>query len=244
MSTVIDDYYELRLYRCQPGRIADLHHRMGYEIHPLFDRAGVVRPLAYWEGFSGPQTPLYAYMLRWTDLDARMAAFNRFYTDPDWLAQRDASNAGGQMVDQIDVFFLRPSPAWAKVRDAKATGPVGGVHELRLQEVFAPEAGMAHAALGEAELPFLKQCGATVLGAFAMWYGSRLPRVVTLLAWPNLATRDAALQAYDEDPGLADRRSAERKKLGQPLFGRCDTYLMRPAPYGTARANLAPLPRA
>ncbi|MDR5653368.1 NIPSNAP family protein [Ruixingdingia sedimenti] len=238
----IDDYYELRLYEMVPGRTPDLHHRMSVEVPPLFARHGIPRPLAYWDGFAGPINPLYAYLLRWQNLDARMAAWNAFYADPEWIEIRDGSNAGRQMVDTTHIFILRPSPAWEPWRTPAAAGPVGGIHELRLHQVLNDDPARAHAALAEIDLPFLTARGAVVLGVFAGWYGTRLPQAVTLLAWPDMDTRQRAMDAYDTDPGILAARARERDDNRRPIFLRCDTHLMRPAPYGTAQAGLAPLP--
>lgn len=236
------DYFELRLYQCAPGRLQDLHHRMSREVPPLFARNGVVRPIAYWEAFGGPMTPLYAYMLRWQNLDERMAAFGRFYADPGWHKCRAESAAGREMVERIHVFFLRASPAWERLADPAGTGPVGGLHELRFLHVRGSDLARATAAIGEVELPFLQRRGATVLGVFNTWIGTRLPQLSTLVAWPTPEARSKALHELDADPEVARLRAVERQLLGRPTFTGGETYLMRPAPYGTAQANLAPLP--
>jgi hypothetical protein len=131
----IDDYYELRLYHLTPGRVGDMHHRMGWELPPLFERHGVVRPLVYWDGFAGFGGPIYAYMLRWRSLDERFRAFNGFYADPDWARQRDASNVGEPMIDRVDLMILRPAPAWRAGVDDAVLARRSGLHELRVQRL-------------------------------------------------------------------------------------------------------------
>ncbi|MBI1179246.1 MAG: hypothetical protein GC201_01730 [Alphaproteobacteria bacterium] len=236
------DYYELRLYRCVPGRLPDLHHRMGYELPHLFERHGVSRPLAYWDGHAGALGPLYCYMLKWHSLDERFRTFGGFYGDPEWLAQRDASNCGEPMIDRFDLMLLRPSPHWEALKTPGEPQPVGGIHELRLQQLSTRDAAEAGRVLAEVDLPYLRDRGATLLGLFMVWYGWKTPQAVILQAWPDLETREAALWEMETDPALQAVRKAERDRHGGPLLGIADTHLMRPAPYGVARHNLAPQP--
>jgi hypothetical protein len=243
MTDAPQDYYELRLYQCVPGRLPDLHHRMGYELPPLFERHGVPRPLAYWDGHGGLFSPLYAYLLKWPSLDDRFRAFGGFYADPDWIAHRDASNSGEQMIERLDLMILRPSPHWGKLKTPGEAVPIGGIHELRLQRLSTRNAAEAHRVLGEVDLPDLRARGATILGVFMVWYGWKTPHAVILLAWPDLETREAACQAHDADPQIQAIRKAERVRFGGPLLGSADTHLMRPAPYGIAHSNLAERPR-
>ena len=241
MTALFPPFYELRLYRCEPGRIPDLHTRMGDTVKPLFARHGVVQPLAYWSGVDGPMAPLYAYLLRWEDLDQRMAAFEGFYGDPDWHQQREDSNAGRQMVERIDVYFLSASSAW-KQDSADSSRAVGGIHELRLQRVLSNQAQAASDALADCDLPFFEAQGGEVLGAFDMRIGPRCPQAVQIIAWESETQRLAAWAAYDADPAIAERRAAERARFGRPLFEETTICAMEPASYGVARAGFGDLP--
>lgn len=242
MMDAPQDYYELRIYRCLPGRLPDLHHRMGYELPHLFARHGVARPLAYWDGYAGAFSPIYCYIQRWQSLDERFRAFGGFYADPEWIEQRDASNCGEQMIDRLDLMLLKPSPHWAALKTPGEAQPVGGIHELRLQRLSTRNAAEAHRVLAEVDLPYLRDRGATILGLFMVWYGWKTPHAVILLAWPDIGTREAAMDALDADPAIQTLRKAERETFGGPLLGTADSHLMRPAPYGIARNNLAPQP--
>jgi hypothetical protein len=237
-----DDYYELRLYQCVPGRLPDLHYRMSVEIPPLFARHGVVRPLAYWDGFAGPMTPLYAYILRWKNLDERMAAFTSFYADAEWARLRRESNAGKQMVERIDVYFLKGVTGWEAVNDPKQQGAIGGLHELRLRHTHGGNVPRANKTMLEVDLPAMRRHGATSLGLFNMWMGGLMPQVLSLVAWPDEAARAKGIAGYDADPAIRTARATERRELGRSLFNSGKTYLLRPAEYGTAQANLSPLP--
>jgi len=238
----INEYYELRLYEMVPTRKPGFHPLMERDVPPLFARAGIPRPLAIWENVSGPIAPLYAYLLPWSNLDERMRAWSRFYGDPEWVARRDANYAGQQRNERTHISILRPSPAWTRLRDPTATGPVGGLHEILIQELLNDDPGKAHEALAETDLPFLQAQGATVLGVFMTWFGTRMNQAVSILAWPNMETRQRAMTAHDSAPEVLAVRDAERRTFGRPLFGRAEVHLVTPVSYGIPHHNLVPRP--
>lgn len=223
-------FWELRLYEMLPRRLPDMHHQFAREVPPLFERAGVPVPLAYWDCFAGPMTSMLAYLLHWPDLDTRMAAWGRFYTDPQWWKQYEDAHGGEQMLERSHVLVLQASPAW---RASAAASPAPqGLHELRLLDLPPQAAGAAHAALAQVDVPCIEAHGAQVLGVFDQIVGQQLPRAVLLLAWPDLTTRDAAWAAHALDPGVKAARTVEQQAYGAPLIGGAEAFLLRPAPYG------------
>ena len=231
MSAPINDYHELRIYRCTPGRVGDLHHRMGFEIPPLFQRHGVVQPLAYWDGFGTLGAPLYAYLLRWPSLDERFKAFGNFYSDPDWGRQLTASNVGESMIDRLDLSILRPAAAWSAGVDDERLAARAGLHELRLQRLSTHNSVAAVERLAQDDLPFMAEHGGTPLGLFTTWFGARTPQAVMLIEWPDYAAREAAVLAREAAERSSERLREERRRFGGPLTLDYDVHLMTPAPY-------------
>ena len=213
-------YFELRLYQCVPGRIPDLHKRMTVDVPPIFSANGVSLPLISWIGYAGLRSPLYSYLLRWDDLDARMGSFGRFYKDPAWLAHRAASNAGREMVERIDVFILRPA---GPVSDFSLTAaPCDRLHEIRLQQVMARDVAAGMRAWQDHDLPLLEGHGCCNLGTFTMWYGTRMPQIVSLLTWPGFDARTKAFAALDAEDSRRPTRHDERVRFGRPIFDRAE----------------------
>jgi hypothetical protein len=228
--------WELRLYEMLPRRLPDMHHQFACEIPPLFERAGVPAPLAFWDSFAGPSTRMLAYLLRWNSLDERMAAWGRFYADPQWWKQYEDAHGGAQMLEQSHVLILRASPAWRP-----GVGPTpapGGIHELRMLDLLPRAGAAAHEALDRVDLPFLQARGAQVLGLFELAIGEGLPCAVALLAWPGIEARDAAWRAYGEDGGVQAARERERRTHGAPLVGRAQAWLLRLAGYSPRPGTL------
>jgi hypothetical protein len=177
-------------------------------------------------------TSMLAYLLHWPDLDARMAAWGRFYTDPQWWKQYEDAHGGDQMLERSHVLVLRASPAWQQAAPVSPTPQ--GLHELRLLDLLPQAATAAHDALAQVDLPCLQTQGAQVLGAFDQVLGQQLPRAVLLLAWPDLATREAAWTAHALDAGVNAARASEQQAHGAPLIGSAEAHLLRPAPYGAS----------
>lgn len=236
----ISDYFELRLYQMQPGRLPGFHPLMRDVALPLFARHAIPAPLAMWEGFAGSMAPLYAYIIPWASLDARMDAWRAFYADPDWRNALAESYATGQRVERSHVFILRPSPVWDGLRDPGHGGAVGGLHEIAFHDVLNQDAGLAHASLARHDLPFLQRRGAHVLGVFATWFGTRANQAITITAWPDAQTHQAATRALFTDAAIAEAHDAERRAHGRPLIRSSDVHLVKPLDYAPAQPNLAP----
>lgn len=228
MST--QGFWELRLYEMLPRRLPDMHHQFAREVPPLFERAGIPAPLAYWDCFAGPMTSMLAYLLHWPDLDARMAAWGRFYTDPQWWKQYEDAHGGEQMLERSHVLVLRASPAGSA---APRNAPLpSGLHELRTIDLLPQAPTAAHDVLARVDLPCLEAQGAQVLGVFDQVMGQQLPRAVVLLAWPDLASREAAWATHANDPLVRAARAREQQEHGAPLVGSAEAFLLRLAPYG------------
>lgn len=238
MST--QGFWELRLYEMLPRRLPDMHHQFAHEVPPLFERAGVPAPLAYWDCFAGPMTAMLAYILHWPSLDERMAAWGRFYADPQWWKQYEDAHGGQQMLERSHVLVLRASPAWQPASQAD-TGHAPlhtGLHELRLVNLLPQAATEAHQAFARVDLACVQAHGAQTLGLFDQVAGQHLPRAVALLAWPDLATRDAAWAAHATDAAVQAARASEQRAHGAPLVGSTEAYLLRPTAYGMPQAAL------
>ena len=240
----IDRYFELRLYQMVPSRMPDFHDLLGVQVPSIFEHNGIARPLGFWESHAGRLAPLFAYIIPWTNLDARMENWKRFYADPEWKEKLAANYAGEQRVERSDILILRPSPVWQRLKEPASDVEIGGVHELCFHDILNQDPAKAHDALAEIDLPFLKARGARILGVFSTWFGARMNQAVTILAWPDSATMQSAYREQIFDKAIIEARDAERARFGRPLFRGVDRHIMTPIPYGVPKANLGTEPRA
>ena len=103
--------YELRLYSATPGRIEDLHARFRDHLPKLMVRHGIDQ-VGRWTATAGPNGPLFLYLMAYDDMAQRERQWDAFYHDDEWWQIRAATNAGEEMVERFDLFFLRPNALW------------------------------------------------------------------------------------------------------------------------------------
>jgi hypothetical protein len=220
--------YELRLYSVTQGRMADVHSRFTDHLPALFTRHGV-NCVGAWTALAGPNAPRFVYLMAYRDYAHREAVWASFYTDPEWMRVRTETNAGHEMVERHDLFFLKPNAAW-QVASTPAAESVGGLHELVLQQIAPGQNAAANEFMTTTYLPLLRESGARTLGVFDMASGSGMQQVVMLHAWADaLAWRNGRL-AIEAASSLRQAFTAQRQKLGQPFFGRCEVNLLEPVP--------------
>jgi len=219
-----------------PTRMPDFHDLLGVQVPPLFERNGIPKPLGFWESYASKFAPLFGYIIPWESIDERMAAWQRFYTDPEWVEELVANYAGEQRVDRANVSILRALPMWHEFRSPLPATPVEGIHEMRIYAISDPKqvSGLSH--LENFEIPFLIKKGAQVLGIFEAWIGMPRNRVITFLAWPDEETMQQAHYKLQEAKA---HPLAEKPDL-IPQFDEVDIHIMKPISYGLPMTNLSP----
>lgn len=229
--------YELRLYSVAPGRMADVHSRFNDHLPALFERHGV-DCVGRWTALAGPDAPRFVYLMAYRDFAHREAVWAGFYQDADWWRIRAETNAGHEMVERHDLFFIKPNAAWPAVAGAAAQQAVGGLHELVQQQVAPGQTAAANEFMKQTWLPRLREAGARSLGVFDMAAGSGMQKVVLLYAWPDAVSWHAGHRRLEADASLRAELAAQRQKLGTTLFQRAEVNLLEPAPGMTIRAGL------
>jgi len=100
--------YEMRVYRCVPGRLPALLKRFENVTLELWTRHGI-EPVGFWTTEVGASNLDLTYMLRWASMSERETKWAAFATDPEWLAKRAESERDGPIVENIVNSFLRPT---------------------------------------------------------------------------------------------------------------------------------------
>lgn len=100
--------YELRVYRCLPGRLPALIKRFEQATLRLWEKHGIEQA-GFWTTVIGESNNDLTYMIRWASMADREARWKAFTTDPEWLAARDASEADGQILANVSSQFLAPT---------------------------------------------------------------------------------------------------------------------------------------
>jgi NIPSNAP protein len=106
--------YELRVYRCMPGRLPDLNKRFETVTLKLWEKHGI-RQVGFWTTMVGESNQELHYMLEWKDMAERERVFAGFMGDPDWHKARAETEKNGPIVANIHNTFLSPT-AYSKMK--------------------------------------------------------------------------------------------------------------------------------
>jgi len=100
--------YELRIYRCLPGRMPALLKRFETTTLRIWERLGI-RQAGFWTVLVGESNGDLYYLLRWESLADHEKKWNALVTDPEWNEKRAESERDGPIVASISNSFLQPT---------------------------------------------------------------------------------------------------------------------------------------
>jgi len=100
--------YEMRIYRCLPGRLPALLRRFETVTLKLWEKHGI-RQAGFFTTLVGASNQELTYLLAWDSMAERETRWNAFATDPAWLSARAESEKDGQIVENILNQFLQPT---------------------------------------------------------------------------------------------------------------------------------------
>lgn len=99
---------EMRVYRCLPGRLPALLKRFDTLTLKLWDKHGI-KQAGFFTTLIGASNQELTYFVAWESLADRETKWNAFQSDPDWIAGRAASEADGQILENITSQMLLPT---------------------------------------------------------------------------------------------------------------------------------------
>ncbi len=100
--------YELRTYRCLPGRLPALLKRFEEITLGFWQRHGI-RQAGFWTTEVGDSNHELVYLLAWESLAERDQKWTAFQADPDWIKQRAATEEPVRIVQDIKNQILKPT---------------------------------------------------------------------------------------------------------------------------------------
>ena len=100
--------YEMRVYRCLPGRLPALLKRFESVTLKLWDKHGI-RQAGFFTTLVGLSNQELTYFLAWESMAEREKKWMAFQADPDWASARAQSEADGQIIENIVSQFLQPT---------------------------------------------------------------------------------------------------------------------------------------
>jgi hypothetical protein len=100
--------YEMRVYRCLPGRLPALIKRFDTITLKIWEKHGI-RQAGFFTTLVGESNQELTYFLAWESLAERETKWTAFQSDPEWIAARAKTEADGQIVDNIVNQLLVPT---------------------------------------------------------------------------------------------------------------------------------------
>ena len=100
--------YEMRIYRCVPGRLPALLKRFETATLKIWEKHGI-KQAGFFTTLIGESNQELTYFLAWDSLVEREKKWGAFMTDPDWMKARAESEADGQIVANIVSQILTPT---------------------------------------------------------------------------------------------------------------------------------------
>lgn len=100
--------YEMLRYTVNQGKMEALKSRFGNITMKYFERHGI-RPVGFFTNAVGGPSNEFTYLLQWDDMAHRERAWTAFSTDPEWIADRVATELDGALVHHYENRFLTPT---------------------------------------------------------------------------------------------------------------------------------------
>jgi hypothetical protein len=100
--------YELRVYRCLPGRLPALLKRFEGTTLKIWEKHGI-KQAGFWTVLIGDGNHDLHYLLAWESLADREKKWGAFMADPNWVSARAESEREGPIVANITSTMLQPT---------------------------------------------------------------------------------------------------------------------------------------
>jgi hypothetical protein len=100
--------YELRIYRCVPGRLPALLSRFQNDTLRIWEKHGI-RQAGFWTTLIGESNEQLTYMLAWDTMAEREKRWGAFLADPEWKATLAETEKDGPLVQNISSQLLAPT---------------------------------------------------------------------------------------------------------------------------------------
>jgi len=100
--------YEMRVYRCVPGKLPALLNRFANITLKIWERHGI-KQAGFFTTLIGESNQELTYFLAWESLADRETKWNAFQADPEWHSKRAETEKDGPIVANVLVQMLAPT---------------------------------------------------------------------------------------------------------------------------------------
>ena len=100
--------YEMRVYRCVPGRLPALLNRFANITLKIWERHGI-KQAGFFTTVIGDSNQELTYFLQWESLADREKKWAAFQADPEWISARAETEKNGAIVARVENQILQPT---------------------------------------------------------------------------------------------------------------------------------------
>lgn len=228
--------FELRVYYAAEGKLDALNARFRDHTAKLFAKHGITN-VGYWMPLDNKDSKL-VYVLAYPNAAAQKQSWSAFTRDPEWLAVKKASEAGGKLVLKVESTFLT-STDYSPVVPTSGSGNER-VFELRSYTATPGNLAALHDRFREHTKKLFEKHGMTNLWYWNLAEGQkdRDAKLVYMLAHKSKEARDASFAAFRADPAWKEVLKASEVKAGGSLTAKekgVISELLRPTDYSPTR---------
>jgi hypothetical protein len=102
-------FFEMRTYTTHPNRLDALNKRFRDHTNRLFKKHGIDL-IGYWTPADGEHAKdQLIYILAYPSHDARDTSWKEFQADPEWKKAKEASEADGPIVKDVQSVYMTPT---------------------------------------------------------------------------------------------------------------------------------------
>ncbi len=227
--------YELRIYTCEPGKLAALHERFRDHTMRIFKNHGMEN-VAYWTPTDEPKSAnTLVYLLRHQSREAAKASWQAFGADPAWkkVARASREKHGKILAKRPFSVFLAATDYSPDIKPA----PQGKLYELRVYTAPPGKLGDLHTRFRDhTDHIFAKHD----MKAFAYWKPTDEPQsentLYYVLEFTDRAQAGKAWKAFIDDPEWQAAQKASEAN-GPLLAKRPESTYMRPTDYSPSASD-------
>ena len=223
-------YFELRKYHLLYGsKQRDLHDFLGEVAVPAFNRIGI-EPVGVFTVAYGPNSPSVYLLLPHPDLTSVESARHRLAEDQTYVS------SGEDFLKRplSDPSYVRYESSLMKAFEGMPTleTPLdsdGRIFELRVYESHTDEAALRKIEMfNNGEIPIFREVGLHPVFFAETLIGEKLPNLTYMLAFENMAERDAAWGRFTGHPDW-------KELSGDPYYAEAVSaitdFILRPTAY-------------
>jgi hypothetical protein len=231
--------YEIRtihLRNTQDNQRAKLVDFLEHAAVPAFGRAGIA-PCAYFTGMIAEETPFVMTIASYPSMGAMEQQRAKLSADVEYKKALTAYNgAPGLNYERIDSVLGRAFPSFPEmVVPSDAKGRPGRIFELRRYEsnnatTLATKIKM----FGAGEIGIFQRLGMRPIFFAETIVGARMPNLIYMLSYDDLASREKLWKAFGADPEWQKLRATPGWSDAD-IVSNISVSLLQPLPFSTVR---------